>query len=390
MNSVLRPALLVCVMLSALDALGLQETTPPTQRQVPEGASVAIVLDTSSPAQKKFPELKEAVSTFLSSFGEDDEVCLYVAGGKPQLIEEFTGDASLLNDRLQALKPAGPLALSEAISAAQQHIREESASDRVAVVVFVAGPEAAAPVKTVEAKAEADGGSSAVPIHVITAPGADWRAQETLQRLSSDTGGIAYFPASGEQLREIAAETGNRLAGDNNTSAAAGAAGRTLIDPKRPLATYEQLIVRAIPVAETKETEEFPGGDNAVIHRLLLSRLQKSNVFHEVFDGSTAAPPTAPQPNAVSNGRAELLATLVKYRRGNRLQRQFVGWKGGALFRLQVQVVDAATRQPLMSFTKEASSAVGPFGGSQELVQTKALINVVNQIVKEMSRAKRD
>jgi hypothetical protein len=334
--------------------------------------------------------LKEGVATFLSSFGDDDEVCLYAAGGKPQLLEEFTADTSLLAGRLRDVKPDGKLALSDAITAAQQYVREERAGDRAAVVVFVASPEAAASAQTAAANAEVEE-TTAVPVHVITAPGSDWRAQESLQRLSTSSGGTAYFPASDEQFLEIAANAGRRLAGEN-TAAPPDRHSALPPDPKHPLASYESIIVRDVPVAETKETEEFPGGDNAMIQHLLLARLQKANIFPNVTDGSSLPAPTTAKAStgAPSSGRAEVLATLVKYRRGNRLQRQFIGWKGGALYRLQVVVVDAATRQPLMSFTKEASSAVGPFGGSQELVQSKAMVNVVNQIVKELRKAKRD
>ena len=381
------------VLASALSTLlctaAIAQQPTPAADPSPSGAtSVAIVVDTSTTAQKKLPELKEGISTFLSSFGDDDEVCLYAAGGKPQLLEEFTADTSLLAGRLRDVKPDGKLALSDAITAAQQYVRDERAGDRAAVVVFVASPEAAASAQTAAANAEADD-STSVPVHVITAPGSDWRAQESLQRLSTRSGGTAYFPATDEQFREIAATAGRRLAGED-TNAKSGTGEPLPADAKHPLATYDSIVVRDVPVADTKETQEFPGGDNAMIQHLLLARLQKANIFPNVTDGSSLpAPTTASQSGASPSGRAELLATLVKYRRGNRMQRQFIGWKGGALYRLQVVVVDAATRQPLMSFIKEASSAVGPFGGSQELVQSKAMFNVVNQIVKELRKAKR-
>jgi hypothetical protein len=91
---------------------------------------------------------------------------------------------------------------------------------------------------------------------------------------------------------------------------------------------------------------------------------------------------------AQSNGTAELLASILEYRRGNRTQRQMLGWKGGAKFKVRVILVDAATRQPILSFVEEGSHSSGLLGGSQEHVQARAMLDVANEIVKELKHAK--
>jgi len=48
----------------------------------------------------------------------------------------------------------------------------------------------------------------------------------------------------------------------------------------------------------------------------------------------------------------------------------------------------AATRQPILSFTEEGSHSSGLLGGSQEHVQARAMLDVANEIVKELKRAK--
>jgi hypothetical protein len=158
---------------------------------------------------------------------------------------------------------------------------------------------------------------------------------------------------------------------------------------QKPLAPYDQLTVRSIPLAGDDNTSESTGGENLLLQRVLVSRLQKAKIFPEVIDGTGTPMPSAPPITDAEPGKKlDLLATIIEYRRGNRLQRQLMGWRGGAKFKVQILLVDSATRNPVMTFTEEASSATGLFGGSQELVQTKAMLELVDRIVDDLRRAR--
>ena len=54
--------------------------------------------------------------------------------------------------------------------------------------------------------------------------------------------------------------------------------------------------------------------------------------------------------------------------------------------KLRVILVDAANNKPVLSFTKEGSYASGLWGGSQEAVQSRAILNVANAIVDELKK----
>jgi hypothetical protein len=85
----------------------------------------------------------------------------------------------------------------------------------------------------------------------------------------------------------------------------------------------------------------------------------------------------------------ELRATVVEFRRGNKLERQFMaGMKGGAKMKIRVILVDASTNKPVLAFTKTGTNASGMWGGSPEHVQAQAMLNVANQIVDELKRAR--
>src|SRR5437879_505625 len=94
------------------------QNAPPASSRKPAAArqsSIAIVVDNSNAAKKNFDDMKSAVVTFLKSSEAEDELCLFSAGGKARLVEDFTTDTSLLKDRVKKLKAEGRLALNETI-----------------------------------------------------------------------------------------------------------------------------------------------------------------------------------------------------------------------------------------------------------------------------------
>ncbi len=82
----------------------------------------------------------------------------------------------------------------------------------------------------------------------------------------------------------------------------------------------------------------------------------------------------------------ELRARLIEYERGSRMKRQLT-LGGASRMKLQVLLVDAATNEIVHSFTTEGKAySAGMFGGSQESVQAKAMLDVANDVVKELQK----
>jgi hypothetical protein len=131
---------------------------------------------------------------------------------------------------------------------------------------------------------------------------------------------------------------------------------------------------------------DAPHGNDSILHGLLLARLRESHLFDEVVDASNEeafTDPTANDPDTLS-----LLPTLREYKQGSRVQRQFVGWKGGAKYRLQLTFFDSSTRQPVGAFMETGESSSGILGGSDEAVHTKAMHRVVDRLLDDLKRAK--
>lgn len=371
------------VAMAALVAACSAQAQTPQQQQHGGSTSVAIVLDDSDSAKKEYGELRNGVLSFVNAFGDDDELCVIGAGGKPHVIHDFSFDPELLSDAVKKARPQGQAAIAEAVQFATARLQSEAANDSGAVVVFVGNEEQAASAEAAIANQE-----TKTPVHVIAAPGTDWRTQERLQRLTATSGGMAYFPSSDKQFREIAVEAGRRIAARPNNPAVAQkvASSKNGAAATKLLASYQQLTVRSIPVADSPKTEDFMGGDNLLLQHLLVERLQRAKVFPEVVDGSNAHVSNTSGTFAEPGRKLEMRARLIEYQRGNRVKRQFT-FGGEARMKLQVLMVDAASGQVVQSFEKEGSArTAGIFGGSDESVQAKAMLDLANGVLRELQK----
>lgn len=370
-------------------------TSPSTQAG--EGdVAVVLVVDNSVSAGDQYSAVVNSVKAFVSRFaGADQEMALITAGGHPQIQQGFTADTNLLLSRLDGARPQGRLLLYDSIRAAAQHARNDGPTNHAVIVAFVAGTDPASDEAARAALADQPAGWRN-ELHVISSPGADWRNQEKLQRLTAPTGGTAYFPSSTAQMLDVASILGKRLStGNENLSADV-----RLNNRGRPLVGYRRLVVQGMTVSPGKETEDL-AGEEQLLERMLVSRLKRSGMFEEVVDattqqqaavlphsdvsGNNSAPPAIPTREVDT---LLLMPRLVEFRKGSRVQRQFVGWKGEARYKVQVSVIDPATQRTVLAFVKRGASGSGVFGGSQEQVHAKAMMTVVNGVVNELKRAK--
>jgi len=345
---------------------------PPSDSAIrEEHASVAIVVDSSATEAAQWQSLLTSVDAFLSAFnGQDDEVALFSASGHPQKVEDFTSDARRVSAALHRLSPQGSPAVYNAIPAATDYLQREASHSRAAVVAFIANRSARGKVP----------GRSKVAVNVVALPGSDWREQQDWQKLAAASGGTAYFPSGDAQLLDVASVLGRRLAaGDTQLTA------DPKLNRKHPLSGYRRVLVHKVRMGPDKGVDA-PHGNDSVLHGHILARLRESHLFDEVVDASNEEPftdPSANEPDTLS-----LLPTLREYKHGSRVQRQFIGWKGGAKYRLQLSFFDSRTHQPVGAFIETGESSSGVFGGSDQDVHTKAMHRVLDKLMDDVKRAK--
>lgn len=350
--------------------LALAQGSPPTGARE-QHASVAIVVDSSAMEPAQWQSLVTSVDAFLAAFnGQDDEVALFSAGEHPQKLEDFTSDARRVSAKLHSLAPQGNAATYNSIPLATDYVQREASHNRTAVVAFIANRDIRGKIPD----------KSRVAVDVIALPGSDWRDQQGWQKLAGSSGGVAYFPSGESQLNEAATVLGRNLAaGDTQLTA------DPQLNRKHSLSGYRRVLVHKVRMGPDKGVDP-PHGNDSVLHGLLLARLRESRLFDEVVDASNEEAFT--DPNATDPDTLSLLPTLREYKQGSRVQRQFVGWKGGAKYRLQLSFFDSKTRQPVGAFMESGDSSSGVFGGSDEAVHAKAMHRVLDKLMDDLKRAK--
>lgn len=384
----LLPLFFVVAVLSVVPVVHAQDPEPtPAQTAEAEGAggdaSVVVVLDTSETPARKFDEMRKAASHFVETVGEDHEIALVSAGAAPTLVADFTSEPETIVKQISKLRPKKKtgVALREAVNFASSHAANDALGGDKSVVVFATNLDAQHGSN--ESNVTVEEGRP-IPVYVIASPKSKWNVQEDLQQLAANTGGIAFFPGSNSELKDVVRETATRVTGEPQDEKKEKEEAR---QDENILRDYQRVIVRDIPVMDGDETSEIAGGENSVLHEILLARLQKANIFSDVVNGAEL-PDSYLSASASGSPTVELRASVLQYRRGNRAQRQFLGLRGGSKMKVRVVLVDAATHKPLMAFTKQGKHASGLFGGSQEAVQRRAMTNVAAQIVKELKRAR--
>jgi hypothetical protein len=322
--------------------------------------------------KQRVATLIDAVDAFLAGFsGENDELALFITGGTPQMVEHFTADPTKLSETLDHMRPGGKPRTYEAVDIALKRLRDEAGNVRRSLVLFVAS-------SGITSQQGLSSLSGDIPVNVIALPGEDWRSQETMQRLAANTKGVAYFTGDLDQLREVSSVLGRRL-----SSGASSVAPDAKLSGGKPLSGYRRAIVPKIVVDPVTDD---PRGDEAVLQQVLLAQLRREKVFDEVIDATSETPDLHKlegDPDTVV-----VMSRLLDYQRGSRLQRQFIGWKGEARYRVQLSVFDSATHQPVFAVSEKGSSASGFLGGSQEVVHAKAVKRVVTRLVEDLKKAK--
>ena len=333
------------------------------------GSSVVVVIDSSADRSGSFGEIRKAATQFVQTIGEDRSVAVVAASEKPALVADFGADSEEVAKKVGEIKPHGAPSMQKSVEFATHYGLQES--EHPVVVAFVRNPDGAA------TPASAPG---AATVYVISSPESNWKVQSEMQQLAVKSGGTAFFPSNGRELGDVVKETAVRVTGEADL-------GRLSGSTKRVLAGYERLVVKDIAMPKMAETSEAAGGEDLLMQRVLLARIRKAQLFPLVVDGTDVSA-VKYDSNAPAGKVLELRASILEFRRGSRLQRQTMGFRGGSKMKLRVILVDAANNKPVLSFTKEGSYSSGLWGGSQESVQSRAILNVANAIVDELKKLK--
>lgn len=172
--------------------------------------SLALVLDDSGSMQEKRAAVQSAAVDLIKASNPEDETSVTNFADTDYLDQDFTSDLSKLRSALSQSKTvSGGTALFDTVIGAANHLAEASHHSKQVIVVVTDGRDNASAVDLSAAirRVQTADGPVIYSIGLLyDVPSLDARrARHDLQALSDETGGIAFFPASVNEVDKIAA-----------------------------------------------------------------------------------------------------------------------------------------------------------------------------------------
>jgi Ca-activated chloride channel homolog len=165
---------------------------------------MGIVIDNSGSMRDKREKINEAVMDLIRTSNPKDEIFVVNFGQEPYLDQDFTSDATLLQTALHQVSARGSTALYEAIIASAVHLKNNPRLQKKVLLVITDGQDNMSEVTLQEAaqRLEQVNGPTVYSIGLL-GNGLEGRGRDALQYLSERSGGVAYFPATLDEVNNI-------------------------------------------------------------------------------------------------------------------------------------------------------------------------------------------
>ena len=174
--------------------------------------SIALVIDNSGSMNKKRPAVNKSTLDLIAASNPQDEAFVVNFSDEAFIDQEFTSNANKLRDGLSHIESRGGTALYDAVVASADKLAADAKRPKQVIILITDGEDNASSL-TLEQTIRRVQQLSGPVIYSIgllfgdeTSRSEVKHARRALDMLSGETGGIAYFPKSLEQIDQIAAE----------------------------------------------------------------------------------------------------------------------------------------------------------------------------------------
>jgi Ca-activated chloride channel homolog len=179
------------------------------QEDVP--VSMAILVDNSGSMAQKRAAVNRAAIDLIQVSNPQDEAFIVNFSDEAFLDQDFTSNIDLLRKGLSHIDSQGGTALYDAVIAAADHLAKQAKHPKQVILIITDGEDnssSATLAETVRRIQDLNGPIvySIGLLYDESDHSQSHRARKALQTLSDDTGGIAFFPKSLDQVDTIAAE----------------------------------------------------------------------------------------------------------------------------------------------------------------------------------------
>jgi len=174
--------------------------------------SIALVVDNSGSMSKKRPAVNKSALDLIEASNPQDEAFVVNFSDEAFIDQEFTSDVHKLRDGLSHIESRGGTALYDAVVASADKLAADAKRPKQVLVLITDGEDNASTLNLEQTIRRVQQLSGPVIYSVGLLFGDEMshsevrHARRALEMLSTETGGIAYFPKSVEQVDQIAAE----------------------------------------------------------------------------------------------------------------------------------------------------------------------------------------
>lgn len=174
--------------------------------------SIALVVDNSGSMSRKRPSVNKSALDLVQASNPQDEAFVVNFSDEAFIDQEFTADVNKLRDGLGHIESRGGTALYDAVVASADKLVADAKRPKQVLVLITDGEDNASTLTLEQTIRRVQQLSGPVIYSIGLLFGDEMshsevrHARRALEMLSAETGGIAFFPKSIEQVDQIAAE----------------------------------------------------------------------------------------------------------------------------------------------------------------------------------------
>ncbi|MGA2170729.1 MAG: VWA domain-containing protein [Terracidiphilus sp.] len=174
--------------------------------------SIAMVVDNSGSMAKKRPSVNKSALDLIQASNPQDETFVVNFSDEAFIDQEFTSDLNKLRDGLGHIESRGGTALYDAVVASADKLVADAKRPKQVLILITDGEDNASTLNLEQTIRRVQQLSGPVIYSIGLLFGDEMsraevrHARRALEMLSTETGGIAFFPKSIEQIDQIAAE----------------------------------------------------------------------------------------------------------------------------------------------------------------------------------------
>jgi Ca-activated chloride channel homolog len=174
--------------------------------------SIALVVDNSGSMAKKRPSVNKSALDLVEASNPNDEAFVVNFSDEAFIDQEFTSNINQLREGLSHIESRGGTALYDAVAASADKLAADAKRPKQVLVIITDGEDNASTLNLEQTIRKVQQLSGPVIYCIGLLFGDEMsraevrHARRALEMLSTETGGIAFFPKSLEQVDQIAAE----------------------------------------------------------------------------------------------------------------------------------------------------------------------------------------